>query len=327
MMQFYQPSNRVSGGGVLLFLLGGVAAAAVLALAYVYAVWYIPLIYVNFFATVGFGLGLGWVLSRMVRAGKLRSPKTAGALALVVALVAEYLQWAVYLTLIIGTTDVNEFGSGARKMSIASTSFDPGVFLTLLLKPGAMFGVIRDLASTGSWSLFGVTVSGIFLVLVWLIEAGMIVLMPFLSARAAAAEPFSETAGEWAVEETLVRRAPHHTEAAEAAAALTNGSLQPLHDNGEPLFCRLKLYAAPNDLNCRYVSLDQVRIEVDNKGKESEKTNTLLEYLALSPGAYEQLRASFSRPFTEDPEAAVEPVAEAETAETLRPDAPAVATT
>ncbi|OON70496.1 hypothetical protein B0919_00220 [Hymenobacter sp. CRA2] len=286
-----------------MYLLGGIAAAAVLALAYVYAVWYIPLIYVNFLATIGFGLVLGVVLSRLVKAGKLRNPRLAGGLGLLVGLMAEYIQWAVYLTLIINTTDVNEFGSGARQMSIASTSFSPDVFLTILAHPGGMFSVMSELAGTGSWSIFGIQVSGIFLVAVWLIEAAIIVAMPALSAHTAAQAPFSEQCGEWAQEEAMTRRAPMLTNADEAATALLGAELYPLPHNADPVFCRLKLYATPNDTNCRFASLEQVRIEVDNKGKESEKTSDLLSYLALSPEAYETLRERFSAPLPDMAEA------------------------
>jgi hypothetical protein len=320
MSEFYQPSNRFSVGGLLLYVLGGVATAAVLALVYVYAVWYIPLIYVNFFATVGFGLVLGLVLSRLARAGKLRNPALAGGLALLVGLVAEYLQWGVYLTLLVNTTDVDEFGSGLRQFSIASTTFSPDLFLNIISRPGAMLSVISQVSETGSWSLFGAQVSGVVLWLVWLVEAVIVVGLPALTARSAAKAPYSETAGEWAVEEAMTRRAPLFTVAGEAAAALQSGQLQPLAVNSDPVFCRLKLYAAPNDATCRYASLEQVRIDIDDKGKTSEKTVDLLEYLVLTPAAYEALYASFTSPLPEDAAEAA-PVA----AEPLATDAEPVA--
>ncbi|RZK26574.1 MAG: hypothetical protein EOO63_14520 [Hymenobacter sp.] len=78
MSPYYQPSNKMPLAGTLALLAGGVAAALVLALVYIYAVWYIPFIYINFILCLGFGLLLGAALAALARLGKLRNPAAVG---------------------------------------------------------------------------------------------------------------------------------------------------------------------------------------------------------------------------------------------------------
>ncbi|HLK96390.1 MAG TPA: hypothetical protein VK364_01350, partial [Hymenobacter sp.] len=191
MNHYYQPSNRFSVGGVLLLLAVGVLAAGLLAFIYVYAVWYIPFIYINFLLTLAFGFLLGVVLAQLVRTGKLRNPALVTLLATGVALVACYIQWALYLTLVLNTTSVESLG---RRASVAHTSFSTDVMSSILLHPGSIVEAMSELATSGSWSLMGVTPSGIFLYLIWLVEAAIIVGAAVLLARIQSTEPFSETA-------------------------------------------------------------------------------------------------------------------------------------
>ena len=73
MVRYYQSSQKMPLGGVVLMLLGGLLAAAGLALAYVYLIWYIPLVYFNICFTIILGGALGGVVHRLARAGHLRS--------------------------------------------------------------------------------------------------------------------------------------------------------------------------------------------------------------------------------------------------------------
>jgi hypothetical protein len=157
MSLYYQPSNKLPIGGALLFLLGGVLTAAVLAFVYIYAIWYIPFVYINFFLCLGFGLVLGGVLMLLARAGKLRSPIGVGILALLVGLVAVYLEWSVYLTLLF-----NSETTGTGRDADTSTSFSASLFADVLTHPGAMWEAIGKINETGTWSLKGATPSGFF---------------------------------------------------------------------------------------------------------------------------------------------------------------------
>ena len=289
---YYQPSNKMPLGGVLLFLLGGVLAAAVLAFVYIYAIWYIPFVYINFFLCLGFGLVLGGTLMLLAKAGKLRSPTGVGLLALLVGLAAVYLEWSVYLTLLF-----NSETTGTGRDADTSTSFSASLFGDVLTHPGAMWNAISKINETGTWSLKGATPSGLFLWLVWLVELVIIVGGAYLLAKSQADEPFSELANEWADEETLAHPVAYAPDAAQTRTALETGQFHALapHVAQSELdpFARLKLHRVPNDPGCQYLTLENVTTKVDDKGKASQSTATVVQHLAISPGVYDELKQRF----------------------------------
>lgn len=294
MSLYYQPSNKMPLGGVLSFLLGGVLAAAVLAFVYIYAIWYIPFVYINFFICLGFGLVLGGVLLLLARAGKLRSPKGVGVLAVLVGLAAIYLEWSLYLTLLF-----NSETTGTGRDADTSTSFSAGLFLDVLTHPGAMWNAIVKINETGTWSLKGATPSGAFLWFVWLVELVIILGGAYLMARSQADEPFSELTNEWAEEETLAHPIAYAQDAAQTRTALETGQFHALAphvvQSGLDPFARLKLHRVANDPACQYLTLENVTPKVDDKGKASESTATVVQHLAISTGVYDDLKQRFGQ--------------------------------
>ena len=292
MSPYYKPSNKMPLAGVLALLAGGVIAALVLALVYIYAVWYIPFVYINFFLCLGFGLVLGGILALLARLGKLRSPGAVGALALLVGLVAVYLEWGVFMTLLFNSEST---GTGAD--ADTSTSFSLSLFADIITHPGAMWLAIQKINETGTWSLKGSTPSGVFLAVIWVIEAVIILGGAWLLAKAQATEPFSEASNEWADEETLAHPLTFAQDVATTRTALESGQLHHLtpHTSAETdaPFARLKLHSAPNDHNCRYLTLENVTTTVDKKGKASQSTTTVVQHLAISPADFQELQRRF----------------------------------
>ena len=294
MSLYYQPSNKMPLGGVLLFLLGGVLMAALLAFVYIYAIWYIPFVYINFFICLGFGLVLGGVLMLLAKAGKLRSPTGVGLLAALVGLAAIYLEWSLYLTLLF-----NSETTGTGPNADTSTSFSAGLFANVLTHPGAMWEAINKLNESGSWSLKGATPTGVFLWVVWLIELAIIIGGAYWLARSQADEPFSELANEWADEETLPHPIVFAQDAAQTRSALETGQFHALaphlaQSEIDP-FARLKLHRVASDANCQYLTLENVTTKVDDKGKATQSTDTVVQHLAISPAAYEELKKRFGQ--------------------------------
>jgi hypothetical protein len=292
MNPYYQPSHKMPPMGILGLLAGGMAAALVLALVYVYAVWYIPFVYINFFLCLGFGLVLGAALALLARLGKLRSPSAVGVLALLVGVVAVYLEWGVYLTLLL-----NSETTGTGTNADTSTSFSPSLFGNVLSHPAAMWLAMLKINENGTWSLKGATPSGVFLGIIWVIEAIIILGGAYLLAKAQAAEPFSETSNEWATEETLAHPLTFAQDAATTRTALESGQFHHLTPHtsavAEDPFARLKLHSAPNDHNCRYLTLENVTTTIDKKGKPSQSTTTVVQHLAISSADFQELQRRF----------------------------------
>ena len=295
MSPYYQASNKMPLGGVVLLLLGGTVAALALAFVYIYAIWYIPFVYINFLLCIGFGLMLGYGLARLVRAGKLRSPSGVGLLAGAVGLVAVYLEWGVYLTLLFGTE-----ADGPGPNADTTTSFSPSVFAALLAQPSQMWEAIRQLNQTGSWSLKGATPSGIFLAAIWLLEALILIGGVYLVARAQAEEPFSEAANTWADEETLAHPVGFAHDAASLRTQLESGQFHALTPHittaAEEQFSLLKLHSVADDDSCRYLTLENVTKTLDKKGKPTQSTATVVQRLAISSATYHELKKRFGQP-------------------------------
>ncbi|WP_019946226.1 hypothetical protein [Hymenobacter aerophilus] len=293
---YYQPSGRFSVGGIVLLLLGGLVAAVPLAFAYTYAVWYIPFIYLNFFFTLIFGWAIGWVLQKLVKSGHLRNPTLAGLLGVVVGLWGWYVQWCVYITLLAGAGEVEQFGS---RFSVAHTSFDFNFFLGFLLSPGETLSILPELAENGTWSLFKMNVSGVLLYLVWLAELALILVFSWILPMSKAKEPYSEVAEQWAEKTVLPHPAAHFDDPAATIAALEAADwnhlqLRPAQLSDTTSHGRLNVYRAPADPDCCYLSLENVSFELDKDGKSSEKTADVLEYLRVPPQTFQELHARFS---------------------------------
>lgn len=289
MNPYYQPSNKMPLGGSLLLLVGGTVAAAILAVVYTYAEWYLPFVYLNFVLCLGFGFLLGGALALLVRLGKLRSPRTVGWLAAAVGLLAVYLQWAVYLTLLL-----NSETTGTGSSADTTTSFSSEVLLGLLVEPSIMGKAMGQLYEHGSWSLKGLTPSGIFLGIIWLLEALIIVGGAWIIASGQAEQPFSEASNEWAEEETLAHPVGFAQDPGATRTALEGGQfehLTPYADQpGEDTFARVQLHRAPNDPACHYLTLQNVHRTLDKKGKPSENTTEVCKHLAISEATYRDLK-------------------------------------
>jgi len=294
MSLYYQPSNKAPLGGALSFLLFGTIAAALLAWVYVYAIWYIPFVYINFFICVGMGFVLGAVLMTLVRLGRLRNPAVVTGLGLVVGLAAVYLEWSVYLTLFFNSTT-----TGAGADADTSTSFSNHLFADIVSHPRALWAAMIKINETGTWTLKGATAKGGFLWFVWAVEALIIAGSALLLARSQALDPFSETSKQWADEEALAQPADYAPDADAMRRALETGQFQALTpcggDAAAASFARLKLHSVPNDTTCQYLTLENVTLKTDSKGKTRESTATIVQHLSISPATYQDLKARFGQ--------------------------------
>ena len=79
MVETYQHSGRVGAVGIPLMVVIGGISSIVLGVVYTYILAWIPIIYVSFLATGGFGVVLGLAAGWSGRLGKVRNPMLIGA--------------------------------------------------------------------------------------------------------------------------------------------------------------------------------------------------------------------------------------------------------
>ena len=107
MSNYYKPSGKFSPISFVYFILVCTVALPILATIYAYLIWYIPIIYLNFLVTFGFGFAIAITVGYLVvRLGKVRNYGLAILFALIASLVAYYLQWVVWADLAINTSEV-----------------------------------------------------------------------------------------------------------------------------------------------------------------------------------------------------------------------------
>jgi len=286
---FYRPSGRTPLVGVIIFLVAGIIAAWILGIAYTYAVEYIPIIYANILATFGFGFALGWVCDRLAKTGKLRSPAKVTILAIIVALVGLWLHWAFFCAFIF-----NKYGEGGGYPLIAG-------YITLLKSPAGIVESMKIILAHGHFTLgrnSHAAVTGTFLAVIWIIETLIIVALCAIVSRSTSRKPYSETCDCWAAEEKLPARLPAITDPAAFKLEAETGNLATLLTAApvpetEPTYTELTLHAVENDPDCHHLTLEEVAITHDKKGKKQRKTKTLIEHLRITPAQHQKLRAQF----------------------------------
>ncbi len=271
----YTHSGKSPVGGVLLTLVAGSAAAALLGAIYAAAIYWIPFIYILFLLTIGLGFVLSVVSGALAQGGKIRHNGVTTQLAFVVSLVAYYVHWIVWIDLMADVT---------------------------IYKPDELWIMMNRIAATGAWSIFDWTPQGAALWVIWGIEGVIIVGGGTILAHSVTDVPFCETTNQWTEENTLATRfrLVDPNQVIETPSALL-AVLEP-EDGTTGAFSEVTVMTAPgSELRC--ASLDVVTLEYDDDGKEQKNKNTIVKYMLLDRASYDSLMALNSEPV-----AAVNPI-------------------
>lgn len=261
MIQTYKHTGAAPLGGLLGGLVLGTAAAVLGALAYSFAINWIPLIYVNFLATLAYGALIGGCVYLGVKSGKVRNPILAGLLGLICGLVGYYYAWAFDLYARAGDT--------------------------FTLNPLVLMGYIAWLYENGGWSIRNATPKGPILAGIWLVEAGTIIgiatVMPY---RLISALAFCELCDCWTTKQEGVRRLPLST-LDDVRSMLERGQLAPLADiadlpEAEPVYLRLDLSRCERCDQSNFLSVITVMQTVDKKGEVSTQTTEVVKHATIN---------------------------------------------
>lgn len=201
MAHYYKASGRFSPLAFVTFIILALTAFPLLGLIYAYAIWYIPFIYVNFLIAAGFGFVVGLLIQKFViRLGKVRNALLGLLFGIIGGTVALYFHWAVWVDLVLNISDTvggDGFGMAVSNIKILEV-------FTLAFNPGALFSLISEINELGTWGLAGdSSVSGTFLLIIWIIEFGIVVVLSLITPAAGAKEPFSEVQGKWYEQDLL----------------------------------------------------------------------------------------------------------------------------
>ncbi len=187
---YYRHSGRFSPSGLAMTLVLGSLAAILIGFVYAYIDLYNPIAsWITFLITGGTGFALGLVLSKLIKAGRIRNVKLALAIGVFCTGLMFLTAWEVWLYAFLRRADVDV------------TLWD------IISSPAATWNVLLAINENGAWSLKGSSpVTGIFLWLLWAVEAAILIWIPLKLTKTAVTElPFCERCNKWCTARELIR--------------------------------------------------------------------------------------------------------------------------
>lgn len=271
---YYQHSGKFSLGGVAFALVVGSVIACFLAFVYAYLILYIPLVYINFLITAGFGAVVGIAAAALLKNRKVRNGGVAMVTALLITAIAYYYAWVSWL-----------WALGRRYGDAGEVT--TSVFFGLLLQPAEVWKAILTVNENGAWSFrSGDPVTGGVLWGVWALEALIIFGASLLIAKGwMEAEPFCENCEVWCEsKENVLAATTQNVE--EFKQRMEAKDFRYLESLGAPAaecadWQQIDLYTCPKCMNTNTLSAKRVVLKVEKKETKKEESD-ILKHLVLS---------------------------------------------
>lgn len=266
-LQAYRPSGKFTAAGLVVPLLVGAAVAFPLGLVYSKALRWIPFVYINMLATCAYGFALGWLANLAVKHTRVRNVTLATLLGAAIGCIGVYFEWSGFIWAVWEEAPL----------------FSP---------PGDILAAMSFLYEHGSWGMrSGGNVTGVFLALIWIAEAGTILVFATMLPRAFAQDtPYCEKTGCWLEEQKQIDtleaiRDPVQREAVRAGDIMPVVQAKPRGD--ELVHTRLLLKRSPKCHVFCTVRVQEVTYEVDKDGKLKSSTADLTGDLILPASMFD----------------------------------------
>lgn len=297
----------------LLYALVALFVVAGAAYLYQLAIAWIPLIYINFLLTIGFGLVVGIIGAMVVKRGHCRNVVLASLLALTLAFfgigVKHWFQYAhrrgIVAELVEEVAREHPGGDGEVAFQFAFPDY-----IRMRVEEGW---------SIGRFGRNGAPIAGWFVWLIWAIEASIAIYYAWTLTRGEAKSPYSESHAEWADEEEVIGLVPvTSTVAASVADASQLQQLldtPPTTDQSTNTLLQYKMHSIPGqEMEDAYLSVDKITVKVNNKGETSQDEDSIFQYAVVNSGQRraitERLAETLSQLTSEDGTADVTPEGE-----------------
>jgi len=257
----YQHSGKAPIGGVLLTLIGGLIAGALLGAIYGFLIFWSPFVYINAFITFGLGVALATAVGSLGKLGKMRNAAVLTVIALLIAIIAYFVHWVVWVERMTGT---------------------------LLLQPDQMWAFLATINVLGPWSIFGWTPTGAALWAIWGIEALVIVGMGTVSAHGVIDIPYCEETKQWTTESILPERFVPLDGVPKVDSP--NSLLQTLQPDKDAAAAYTEVTVATaegSELRC--VSVSSVNVETNKDGKEETEKTNIVRHMLFDRDSFERL--------------------------------------
>jgi hypothetical protein len=270
----YRHSGKFPIYGPILAIIAAVVLWFPLSFVYSYLIKWMPFIYVNFFATFGYGFIVGFANGYLLKAIRVRNTPLAILTGLLAGLIALYCAWNAH---------IHALSTGAP----------------VLIPPPEIAEVVKLLYDQGSWGIgHGGNLTGIPLAIVWLGEALIIVGMAIFGSYNVIGEtPYCEETRCWLDQEKKIDTLQAFTDQAHLTAFKGNdlGPLIEAKPRGpaSATYARVTLKHSTRCQNFFTVRVENISEKTDSKGKTTQTTKKLTPRDLIVPHSMFELMTKF----------------------------------
>lgn len=273
--RYYRNSGAAPIGGVLLSLVLGSLAGALLGTLYGLLDWYNPYIYFTFLGAIGAAVGTGFAVVFGLSLGKVRNRLLGIVVGIFSGVVSIYTAWVVFLYF---------WGREA---------FGMGIFV---FEPTSLISVMQAIAEVGLWENLP---KGWGLYSMWIIEA-MIFVGGSTIIAAQLDTPFCETCDTWADEHECGAGLQVPADLNELKRDLEDEQYTRLHelmqgsyDAGS--FMQIKVWMCSHCEDSTWMTVEQMVSTTNAKGESNTATTAVVKYLTIPRQLGEELVSAVPR--------------------------------
>ena len=285
---YYRPSGKLKASYFLWLILFWLISIPILSVAYIYAVHYLPYIWLAIFLAFGCGALLGLVINWAAKLGKVRNPAVVMVSAIVGSLLMKYVQWCVYVPLIKNVVYewfLYEYGYTLTFLEQLLEGVINLFYPLYVLDWALIINEYGVWAFTRNNEAVGDSVTGVILLLIWIGELIILGGTAILVSGVRPKTPFSEESGAWYVICKEAIETDYPVDFEQFKHKLENGNFEELltmaaaGKSNEELFMRLVFHTAPAPSYAEkdYLSISQVSMDKKKRVKQKE----VLKYLAI----------------------------------------------
>lgn len=275
--KYYKASGKFLPTVFIYYLIAALVAIPVLGCIYTHLIYYMPFIYANILVTIGAAFVLGYILSKVINAGKCRNTSIASILSIISVVLMKYVTWAFYVPLVyVDAYEIVEL-SFVERLQLSWVYF---------IDPAAVFEGMYDISTIGVWSVFSIVFKGPILYAVWIAEICIFIFACNILARSAAKEPFCEETNQWFRESKKEIKLSPQEDIQQFKANIEAGQTRDFADllgenyQGKEHYLSVTFYYL-DDIAYGYMTIKEVQIVVDEKGKEKETKEDIFEYIRI----------------------------------------------
>ncbi len=193
-LDFYKESGIAAPLSITLVILCSLITILFFSYFYSFLINYLPIIYFNIVLVVIYGFIISFTCRIFHVVFKIRNRKKSIIITTLLSIFGVYFQWVSYLFII-----------SSENFSLFMVFDNLEFFFEILFRPDLVLKNIIDISKIGLWSIgtSRINLNGIFLWLIWLVEATIIVYVSIKKFTTFNQIPFSEKDNKWFKKELI----------------------------------------------------------------------------------------------------------------------------